>query len=202
MGVHRIDCRFNPWYQMPRCESYLLDLREIILWILIQGQHPNFPEWDFFMRPHFRHVEDVQSKCLGVFWIKDLNVHCPGWVLSALDGVEEIFSVPVRVCGGHLGGFGHEDQEYVKEVVEGCRNLLRTVVEGLLKEGYLKHAPVRTYFRIISGAMFLLKTFALGAPKSDVEVSIGLLDRTVDALRNCVVDDIHLGTRFGDLLES
>ncbi|KAI1451172.1 hypothetical protein F5Y02DRAFT_406235 [Annulohypoxylon stygium] len=103
---------------------------------------------------------------------------------------------------GHLGGFGHEDQEYVKEVVEGCRNLLRTVVEGLLKEGYLKHAPVRTYFRIISGAMFLLKTFALGAPKSDVEVSIGLLDRTVDALRNCVVDDIHLGTRFGDLLES
>ncbi|KAI1644326.1 uncharacterized protein F4817DRAFT_222849 [Daldinia loculata] len=103
---------------------------------------------------------------------------------------------------GHLGGFGHEDQEYVKEVVDGCRNLLRTVVEGLLKEGYLKHAPVRTYFRIISGAMFLLKTFALGAPKSDVEVSISLLDRTVDALRNCVVDDIHLGTRFGDLLES
>lgn len=103
---------------------------------------------------------------------------------------------------GHLGGFGHEDQEYVKEVVDGCRNLLRTVVEGLLKEGYLKHAPVRTYFRIISGAMFLLKTFALGAPKSDVEMSISLLDRTVDALRTCVVDDIHLGTRFGDLLES
>lgn len=103
---------------------------------------------------------------------------------------------------GHLGGFGHEDQEYVKEVVDGCRNLLRTVVEGLMKDGYLKHAPVRTYFRIISGAMFLLKTFALGAPKADVEVSISLLDRTVDALRNCVVDDIHLGTRFGDLLES
>ncbi|KAH9883870.1 hypothetical protein F4778DRAFT_774906 [Xylariomycetidae sp. FL2044] len=103
---------------------------------------------------------------------------------------------------GHLGGFGPEDKEYVKEVVQGCRNLLGTVVDGLLKGGYLKHAPVRTYFRIISGAMFLLKTFALGAPKSDVEVSITLLDRTVDALRTCVVDDIHLGTRFGDLLES
>ncbi|CAJ2506821.1 Uu.00g080070.m01.CDS01 [Anthostomella pinea] len=103
---------------------------------------------------------------------------------------------------GHLGGFMVEDQEYVKEVVQGCRNLLGTVVNGLLKGGYLKHAPVRTYFRIISGAMFLLKTFALGAPKSDVEISISLLDRTVHALRNCVVDDIHLGTRFGDLLES
>ncbi|ORY59053.1 uncharacterized protein BCR38DRAFT_63226 [Pseudomassariella vexata] len=103
---------------------------------------------------------------------------------------------------GRLGGFGVEDQEYVKEVVEGCRNLLRTVVDGLLPEGYLKHAPVRTYFRIISGAMFLLKTFALGAPKHDVELSISLMDRTVAALRSCVVDDVHLGTRFGDLLES
>ncbi|KAJ3561349.1 hypothetical protein NPX13_g8984 [Xylaria arbuscula] len=103
---------------------------------------------------------------------------------------------------GHLGGFGAEDQEYIREVVQGCRSLLRTVVDGLFKGGYLKHAPVRTYFRIISGAMFLLKTFALGAPKSDVETSISLLDRTVHALRTCVVDDIHLGTRFGDLLES
>ncbi|KAI0123902.1 hypothetical protein BJ170DRAFT_101575 [Xylariales sp. AK1849] len=103
---------------------------------------------------------------------------------------------------GHLGGFGVEDQEFVKEVVDGSRNLLRTVVDGLLPGGYLKHAPVRTYFRIISGAMFLLKTFALGAPKSDVELSISLMDRTVEALRTCVVDDVHLGTRFGDLLES
>ncbi|KAI1435720.1 hypothetical protein GGR50DRAFT_686814 [Xylaria sp. CBS 124048] len=103
---------------------------------------------------------------------------------------------------GHLGRFGSADQEYIKEVVSGCRNLLRTVVDGLFKGGYLKHAPVRTYFRIISGAMFLLKTFALGAPKSDVETSISLLDRTVHALRTCVVDDVHLGTRFGNLLES
>lgn len=103
---------------------------------------------------------------------------------------------------GQLGGFGAADQEYIKEVVEGSRSLLRTVVEGLLPGDYLKHAPVRTYFRIISGAMFLLKTFALGAPKSDVEMSICLMDRTVDALRTCVVDDVHLGIRYAGLLES
>jgi hypothetical protein len=107
-----------------------------------------------------------------------------------------------RLPLGQLGGFGVEDQEYVREVVNGSRNLLRTVVEGLLPGDYLKHAPVRTYFRIISGAMFLLKTFALGAPKSDVEISIQLMDRTVDALRNCVVDDVHLGIRFADMLET
>lgn len=101
-----------------------------------------------------------------------------------------------------LGGFGPEDQTYVKEVVDGSRNLLKTVVDGLLPGGYLKHAPVRTYFRIISGAMFLLKTFALGASKSDVEFSIALMDRAVHALRTCVVDDVHLGIRFADLLET
>lgn len=103
---------------------------------------------------------------------------------------------------GHFGGIHTEDQQFVKEVVEGSRNLLRTVVHGLLPDGYLKHAPVRTYFRIISGAMFLLKTFALGAPKSDINLSIALMDQAVTALRECVVDDVHLGIRFGDLLES
>ena len=103
---------------------------------------------------------------------------------------------------GQLGGFTVHDQEYVREVVDGCRNLLRTVVDGLLPGGYLKHAPVRTYFRIISGAMFLLKTFALGAPRSDVKMSIDLMDATVEALRGCVVDDVHLGIRFADLLDT
>ncbi|EGX87833.1 C6 transcription factor, putative [Cordyceps militaris CM01] len=103
---------------------------------------------------------------------------------------------------GQLGGFTVQDQEYVREVVDGCRKLLHTVVDGLLPGGYLKHAPVRTYFRIISGAMFLLKTFALGAPRADVRMSIDLMDATVEALRNCVVDDVHLGLRFADLLET
>jgi len=103
---------------------------------------------------------------------------------------------------GQLGSFSAEDQQYVREVVDASRNLLRTVVDGLLPQGYLKHAPVRTYFRIISGAMFLLKTFALGASQADVRISINLMDRTVEALRTCVVDDVHLGTRFADLLES
>lgn len=103
---------------------------------------------------------------------------------------------------GNIGGVSADDQVYIREVVEGSRNLLRTVVEGLLPDDYLKHAPVRTYFRIISGAMFLLKTFALGATRHDVEVSIGLMDSTVKALRTCVVDDVHLGIRFADLLEN
>ncbi|KAI4086450.1 MAG: hypothetical protein LQ344_007545 [Seirophora lacunosa] len=90
---------------------------------------------------------------------------------------------------------------YLKEVVEAARSVLRLVVDGLLPGDYLKHAPVRTHFRILSGAMFLLKTFALGATEDEVSISLQLLDRTVKALRTSVVDDVHLSLRIADLLE-
>ncbi|KAI9678725.1 MAG: hypothetical protein M1817_005782 [Caeruleum heppii] len=105
------------------------------------------------------------------------------------------------VAGSTLMGLYNGDQDYIKEVVEASRSLLQTVVDGLLPEDYLKHCTVRTYFRIVSGAMFLLKTFALGATEDDVAISLGLMDRTVDALRTCIVDDVHLGIRFADLLD-
>ncbi|KAI9683933.1 MAG: hypothetical protein M1829_004268 [Trizodia sp. TS-e1964] len=85
------------------------------------------------------------------------------------------------------------DQEYIHEVVDASRSILKIVVEGLLPNDYLKHAPVRTYFRI---------TFAIGAKEDDVAISLGLIDLAVHALRTCVVDDVHLGIRFADLLET
>jgi len=57
----------------------------------------------------------------------------------------------------HLSSLYWENEVYVKEVVRASRNLLRQVVDGLLPDDYLKHVPVRTFFRVLSGAMFLLK---------------------------------------------
>jgi hypothetical protein len=94
------------------------------------------------------------------------------------------------------------DRYYINEVTDGSRNLLKTVVEGLYPGDYLKHAPVRTFFRIISVVIILLKTFALGAPEDDVAISLDLLSRAVDALRNSIVDDVHVGNRFADLLDT
>lgn len=56
-----------------------------------------------------------------------------------------------------VSGLYRRSEYYVKEVAKAARNILRHVVEGLLPRDYLKHAPVRTHFRILSGAMFLLK---------------------------------------------
>ena len=63
-----------------------------------------------------------------------------------------------------LTGLYGGDQGYIKEVVDASRNLLQIVVHGLLPGGYLQHAPVRTYFRIVSGAMFLLKVYMFSPP--------------------------------------
>lgn len=49
------------------------------------------------------------------------------------------------------------NEQYIKEVIDSSRIVLRHVVEDLLPDDQLKHVPVRTYFRITSAAMFLLK---------------------------------------------
>lgn len=94
------------------------------------------------------------------------------------------------------------DRHYINEVIDASRNVLRVVVDGLYPGGYLRHAPVRTFFRIVSVAIILLKTFALGATEEDVAVSLGLLSDSVDALRTSIVDDVHVGNRFADLVET
>lgn len=94
------------------------------------------------------------------------------------------------------------DQYYIKEVIDASRNVLKVVVDGLYPGDYLKHAPVRTFFRIVSVAIILLKTFALGATEDDVAISLGLMDRAVSALRTSIVDDVHVGNRFADLLDT
>ena len=117
-----------------------------------------------------------------------------------------------------LSSVYRSNEIWIKEVVNSSRNLLQQVVDGLSPGVYLKHVPVRTFFRILSGAMFLLKvngpsflyylpiltrsqSFALGAKEKEVMTSLVLLDRTIKALRTSVVDDVHLSLRIADLLE-
>ena len=114
------------------------------------------------------------------------------------NGVSTDFTMAPQTLAKWLGG----DRNYLLEVAEGARNLLKVVVDGLYPSGFLKNAPVRTYFRIISGSIMLLKSFSLGANESDMTDSLSLMDRTIDALRGCIVDDVHVASRFADLLDT
>ena len=49
------------------------------------------------------------------------------------------------------------NEQYIQEVVDASRKILTTVLEGLVPGGRLKHAPIRTFFRILSGMIFILK---------------------------------------------
>ena len=53
--------------------------------------------------------------------------------------------------------FRKQNAIYIAEVVDASRSMLRHILDGLVPQNGLRHAPVRTYFRILSGAMFLLK---------------------------------------------
>ncbi|KAJ5098666.1 hypothetical protein N7532_005667 [Penicillium argentinense] len=93
------------------------------------------------------------------------------------------------------------NEQYIQEVVDASRRILQTVLDGLVPGGRLKHAPIRTFFRILSGMIFILKAFTLGAREDDVRVSLDLQDRTVEALRTFVVDDVHISNTVARLLE-
>ncbi|KAK4505715.1 hypothetical protein PRZ48_003680 [Zasmidium cellare] len=109
---------------------------------------------------------------------------------------------PVAIAPATLSKWLGGDRHYMQNVGDAARNLLKVVVEELNTDGYLRHAPVRTYFRIISVAIMLFKSFSLGATESDVTDSLNLMDRTVEALRTCIVDDVHVASRFADLLDT
>lgn len=114
------------------------------------------------------------------------------------NGVRTDLTMAPQMLAKWLGG----DRSNLLEVAEGARSLLKVVVDGLYPSGFLKNAPVRTYFRIISGSIMLLKSFSLGANESDMTDSLSLMDRTVEALRGCIVDDVHVASRFADLLDT
>ena len=53
------------------------------------------------------------------------------------------------------------NEPYIQQVVDASRKILQIVLDRLVPAGHLKHAPVRTCFRILSGMIFILKVFPL-----------------------------------------
>lgn len=66
-------------------------------------------------------------------------------------------AVPLRVLMDQYA----DNEPYIQEVVDASRKILQTVLEGLVPGDRLKHAPVRTFFRVLSGMIFILKVCSL-----------------------------------------
>lgn len=63
------------------------------------------------------------------------------------------------------------NEQYIQEVVDASRKILQTVLEGLVPGGRLKHAPIRTFFRILSGMIFILKVSPTVASRNSMNAT-------------------------------
>ncbi|KAF2453679.1 hypothetical protein BDY21DRAFT_258620, partial [Lineolata rhizophorae] len=104
--------------------------------------------------------------------------------MTTSDGAPIPFNTLAKMSG--------DCRPYIFEVIDASRQVLSVVVNRLAPGRHLRHVPVRTYFRIVSAILILLKTFVVGASEADVIISLDLLDKAIDALRNSAVDDVHV----------
>ncbi|KAK4060031.1 uncharacterized protein Triagg1_10910 [Trichoderma aggressivum f. europaeum] len=97
--------------------------------------------------------------------------------------------------------FSYEDYNFIQGVIVAAKDVLRIIL-GFAEIGRLRYLPVRTYVRVISSCIFLLKALALGVPTDELNSSLELIDQSARVLRLHIVDDLHLAGIFASLLET
>lgn len=130
----RIGRGLNTGNQVRWGEGNLLNLGEVILGVLVQGELANLAKRHLTLRPHLGQIEDVPAELFGLLGRKDLNVDSPSRVVTLLDRVEEILSVPVGVLTSQLASF------VVGEVLDALIRLEMdlNVIEGAVLLGKLE----------------------------------------------------------------
>jgi hypothetical protein len=92
------------------------------------------------------------------------------------------------------------DYEFIQEVIDGSCQILKKVID-LAHTDKLRFSPVRIFLRVTSSSIFLLKALSLGVRHAKLQESLDVLDRSIQALRSNILDDVHLASRYAILLE-
>lgn len=130
--------------------------------------------------------------------VHECTIHSSSSAKSTFTGV---------VCFGDLDRDGLEpcilpqDQKFIRDVVTDSGTVLE-VATAMHSKGRLRYAPLRIIVCITSSSIFLLKAISLGARNSDLQVSLGTLDRCIAALRSSGTDDMDFSLRYAALIES
>ena len=146
------------------------------------------------MKDTFREILFIEYQFLKVF-INSLGIQAVvERTLAATNaraqGLEETRSINVQDA----------DFEFIQEVVSACSQILEKV-SALAESGTLRFSPVRFFLRVTSSSVFLLKALSLGAHNAKLQASLDILDRSIQALKACTLDDMHLAPRYATLLE-
>jgi hypothetical protein len=106
---------------------------------------------------------------------------------------------PSPDCTAHLT-IDPTDYGFIQEVVDGSLEILEKAAK-LAESQVLMYHPLRTFLRITTASVFLLKGLSLGVGATKLQTSLDTLNRGIAALRSCTLDDVHLGSRYAALLE-
>lgn len=92
-----------------RGEGSLLDLGEVVLRVLVQGEAAEAAQGHLALRPDLGQVKDVPAELLGLLGAQDLDVTGPRWVFAPFNGIKQVLRVPVRVVACQFTGLliGH-----------------------------------------------------------------------------------------------
>ena len=114
-------------------ESRLLDLGEVVLGVLVEGELAETTQGHLGLGPDLGQIEDVPAELLSLLRAQGLNVDGPGGVFAALDGVEQVLGVPVGVLRGQTTGL---------LVVHGLVALIGLQVDLDVVEGAVRLDPL------------------------------------------------------------
>jgi hypothetical protein len=92
-----------------------------------------------------------------------------------------------------------QDLQSIQVVRESSGEILG-IATKLSDDGLLAFCPVRVFLRIVAASIFLLKAISLGAKEADATASLRLLEKCIEALMLRQADDIHLSSRYADLI--
>lgn len=92
------------------------------------------------------------------------------------------------------------DQASIDEVIAGSLATLEKAI-SLANNNTLRYSPVRVFLRITTSSVFLLKALSIGVRNVQLLSALSVLHRTVTALRENVLDDMHLANSYANLLD-
>jgi hypothetical protein len=93
-----------------------------------------------------------------------------------------------------------KEYAFIRQVIDAARTILETAVE-LAEAQLLRYCPVRVFISISSGAIFLLKAISLGSRQSEISKSLEILEKCTHVLRHNTYDDMHLASKYGQILD-
>ncbi|KAF7506937.1 hypothetical protein GJ744_011068 [Endocarpon pusillum] len=113
--------------------------------------------------------------------------------LSEMDSGLEANSLRTTLDGQENG--------FINEVIGGGIEILERTIR-LAETDTLRFSPVRTFLRITTSSVFLLKAISLGIRNAKLQRAFSTLDKSIQAMRISNLDDMHLAARYATLLET